>query len=262
MFYDGLFIFSKVFRQQIYRLCLLLHCGLYILASPSVYLQFNEIADFILRTFVKQSKSLFGQELLTYNVHSLSHLALECKSQGCLDSFSAFKYENYLYAINGCLQSHYRPLEQLANRYSEAKTHLTKPVKCMKIRLRFLPRGDGVLKDRPVEQYSLLKIGNTTLKIDKLADHCFVTKQGDYVLLTSVAKTKAGGEVMLEGRKFSDINSLYSYPMQSSSLGIVRARKLDLSKNVWCLRDFKQKCVVIADVDTFVIIPLIHELHL
>jgi len=65
MFYDGLFIFKKVFRQQIYRLYLLLHCGLYILASPSLYLQFNEVADFILRTFVKQSKSLFGQEFIT-----------------------------------------------------------------------------------------------------------------------------------------------------------------------------------------------------
>lgn len=81
----------------------------------------NEIADYILREFVKLSACSFGREFVVYNVHSLIHLAEECHNRGTLDSFSAFPYENFLGVIKSHLRSTHQPLQQLANKDAETQ---------------------------------------------------------------------------------------------------------------------------------------------
>jgi len=45
---------------------------------------------------------LYGSEFITYNVHNLIHLPYFVQKHGLLDSFSAFRYENYLKKLKKC----------------------------------------------------------------------------------------------------------------------------------------------------------------
>jgi len=54
------------------------------------------MATTLIRKFVYDYSILYENEFITYNVHSLIHLSRFVKHHGPLDSFSAFKFENYL----------------------------------------------------------------------------------------------------------------------------------------------------------------------
>ncbi|XP_029172836.1 uncharacterized protein LOC114941846 [Nylanderia fulva] len=117
--YDGIAAFASHPDINIYKHFLLLHCGIYILTSPILYKSFNEYANTLLRTFIQHSITLFGKLFVVYNVHSLCHLAQECIDHGCLDTFSAFRYENKLKMIKSNLKSGFKPIQQAAKRELE-----------------------------------------------------------------------------------------------------------------------------------------------
>lgn len=73
-----------------------LHCAIKILITPDLCLLNNETAHNLIAEFVEEFKILYCVKFFTYNVHSLIHLSFYVKLHGCLNNFSAFKYENYL----------------------------------------------------------------------------------------------------------------------------------------------------------------------
>lgn len=70
-----------------------------------------DYANELLRTFISYFAAIYGQKFVVYNVHSLCHLASECKIHGKLDDFSAFQFENKLQSIKASLRSGYKPLK-------------------------------------------------------------------------------------------------------------------------------------------------------
>lgn len=56
---------------------------------------------------------------MTYNVHSLIHLSYYVQIHGCLDNFSAFKFENYLGQLKKSIKHSRYPLQEAANRIIE-----------------------------------------------------------------------------------------------------------------------------------------------
>jgi len=52
-------------------------------------------------------------------VHGFIHLAQDAKRFGTLDTFSSFKYENYLQILKKLLRKHDQPLQQVVRRYIE-----------------------------------------------------------------------------------------------------------------------------------------------
>ena len=68
--------------------------------------------------FVKQYSKIYKANL-TYNIHSLIHLADDVKYYGALDSISAFPFETMLGKIKRTVRSSNMPLKQLVNRFKE-----------------------------------------------------------------------------------------------------------------------------------------------
>lgn len=60
-------------------------------------------------------------EQVSYNVHSLIHLADDVDKFGALDSFSAFKFENYLQKVKKMVKSSALPLPQIIRRVYEQR---------------------------------------------------------------------------------------------------------------------------------------------
>lgn len=55
----------------------------------------TKITSELIIEFVKKFAELYGKENVSYNVHSLIHLADDVKTFGHLDGYSAFKFANY-----------------------------------------------------------------------------------------------------------------------------------------------------------------------
>jgi hypothetical protein len=53
-----------------------------------------DYAEDLLKSFVEQISDLYGEEHVSYNVHSLKLLKDDCHVYGVLDNFSAFTFEN------------------------------------------------------------------------------------------------------------------------------------------------------------------------
>jgi len=56
---------------------------------------------------------------MIYNVHSLIRLSYYVQIHGCLDNFSAFKFENYLGQLKKSIKHSRYPLQEAANRIIE-----------------------------------------------------------------------------------------------------------------------------------------------
>ncbi|CAN7950281.1 unnamed protein product [Ixodes pacificus] len=102
-----------------YHHLLKLHVAITILAHPRLYLEKNQTAEELLLLFVQEAGSLYGRGIYVYNIHSLVHLAADARQHGCLDSFSAFPFENHLGQIKKLVHSSHRPLEQIIRRTAE-----------------------------------------------------------------------------------------------------------------------------------------------
>lgn len=73
-----------------------------------------EFAEHCLRHFGSEFSDLYGVHHLTYNLHSLIHLARDCiTQQQCLDKFSAFRYESYLGRLKRLVTGPNNPLAKL-----------------------------------------------------------------------------------------------------------------------------------------------------
>lgn len=87
-----------------------------ILTSPHLYLAWNNYAEQCLLKFVAEFGDIYGWHHLVFNVHSLVHLAADCRLHGPLDSFSSFPHESFLGKMKRLIRSKNRPLAQLIRR--------------------------------------------------------------------------------------------------------------------------------------------------
>ena len=259
LFYDSLVLLCNI-RPSLWKCFLLLHAGTYILASPTLVLQYADLANTFLRQFVKVAAHALGKHFVVYNVHSIIHVAEECRNHGHLDNFGAFKYENFLGTVRKILRSTYKPLQQLARRDKETKGHLAKPKSDLKDREIILSLPHSRDNNIVGEQYFSIELGGkagTVLKVAK-ADSCFKTKAGDIAILTNVIKSPEG-EIFLAGHKFSVVEDYYDYPCPSSLLGIHKVSSLEEEERRWKLSKYCCKCVLLPCSETaYVSIPLLH----
>lgn len=66
-------------------------------------------------------KLLFGDHLVSFNIHGLMHLSECVKQYGSLDSFSAYTFENYIQYMKKLIRNPNHILEQIFLRINERK---------------------------------------------------------------------------------------------------------------------------------------------
>lgn len=205
LLYNGVRIFRYRLHENTYKNFLLIHSASYILSSPE-FVKSNYwilIADNIYREFIRHSTDVFDKSYVVYNVHCLCHMAAECRENGTLLDFSAFKYESFMAVIKYHLRSTYKPLQQLVNRDFETKGQLAaesrrpnpKKVTLKKQLFR------NIVPEIPGNRYAQIYLkGNITLSTNK-ANCCFSTKNGNILILTEVIASP-NGDILLAGHKF------------------------------------------------------------
>lgn len=122
LLYTGMVVLKNVVSQDIYAHFLSLSIATSIMIDDDLLSNRNLLvyAKELLEWFVDQSSYLYGQEFVTYNVHSLTHLHEDLVNHSCnLQKMSAFPFENYLGMLKKYVRKAQNPLSQLAKRIDE-----------------------------------------------------------------------------------------------------------------------------------------------
>lgn len=117
--YTGPIVLKNILHPSPYKHFLSLHIAIRLLCNPTVpHVDYAE-QPIMLIHFATTFASLYGEEHMSHNVHSLIHLCDHVRNFGCLDEFSAFRFENFMRTLKGFLRKSERPLQQLSDKYSE-----------------------------------------------------------------------------------------------------------------------------------------------
>lgn len=202
-------VLKSILRKDFYNHFLALSVAVRILADSKLYLVMNDYARSLLRWFVSHYGELYGREYITYNVHNLVHLADESLRLGCLDQFSAFKFENCLQTIKKRVKNSQRPLHQIVNRITEENVLLIQ-TQCHK-------SYPIVHHSKSSTKIKLLEFDGFSISI-KDYENCCRLRDGSIVI---VKKIYSDCNVLyIKGTKYGDTSSLFSVPCDSEQFGI------------------------------------------
>lgn len=242
----------------------LLSCAIRLLCHPVQFKKNNRLAMELLEEFVRQMKDenfIYGEKYMTFNPHSLIHLAQECLDQdGPLDSFSAFEFENYMQFLKKVIKKHEKPLQQLHRRlteghYPQKKFRLPEGVKmslqeCMK-------------RESPYQcqqEYRKIVFHDFELSTKPPNNCCIV--EGNTIVLIDAIGTKMGKNYVF-GRKFLSTSDLDNFPSgkswSSKNVGIYVLGKLDTNVKSYAVEEILNKCVFLPHKGKCYAITLLHH---
>lgn len=109
-----------------------------------------------------------------------------------------------------------------------------------------------------VDIYSKLTMHGMILSTSQ-ADCCFRSTSDEVVVLSKIACSFHGTQIFLYGHKFKNICDFFTFPINSTDIGICKVSQLEETEKVWSLNQVLQKCILIFDVDnSYLCIPLVH----
>ncbi|KAE8738723.1 hypothetical protein FOCC_FOCC015789 [Frankliniella occidentalis] len=86
---------QKYLPQDYFQHWILLVLAVHTLLNEVISENEREVAAMLLSVFVEKAEKLYGKEIMTYNVHGLTHMALMVKRWGALWSHSTFLFEDF-----------------------------------------------------------------------------------------------------------------------------------------------------------------------
>lgn len=258
LLYIGPTAVKSVLSDDVFNHFLSLHISIRLLCSDDKFSE--EVLNFahlLLVHFVTSFAILYGEEHITHNVHGLIHLVDDVKAFGSLDTFSAFKFENFMQFLKKLIRKSEKPLQQLSRRYHELQVKQEKnPVsKGLKPVLRYQHHDGPLIEDCTEPQYKCISTPNFLYKVGNKADNCCGLKGGNIVVLENIAHKN--GKCYVIGREFLIKEELFTSPCTSSYLGIHIVHNLSELK-IWPADELFNKYYKIPHNNKFVAVPLLH----
>uniref|UniRef100_A0ABD2WU91 RNA-directed DNA polymerase n=1 Tax=Trichogramma kaykai TaxID=54128 RepID=A0ABD2WU91_9HYME len=223
LLYTGPIVLSeKILGKDKYLNFLALHIAITILASPK-YSQnesYLNYADQLLHYFVESFGKCYGTNFISYNVHNLLHLVADVRRFGCLDKFSAFKFENCIFLMKRMIRKYEKPLQQIACRFAEKEYCAFESSRTKKYDSRckvFLKKHSNgpLLRQGYSAQYKILHFNNFVIDVDDLRNNALIINGKFIQALNFVEKD---GKNYVIGKELIPEDDIYSSPCKSSQL--------------------------------------------
>jgi hypothetical protein len=250
-------------QTQLWKMYMCFFVSIFSMCHPVMCKTGYEATKNLLKTFIAQSHYVFGEEFVTYNVHSLLHLADDCRQRGPCDEFSCFPFENFLRFIKKTVKSSVLPLNQAVKRIMESGVCLNQqpiifdlnPVTLVQEQTTgFMPEdlhlAPGWKFFKGIQFSKFLLSGN-----DK--DCFFMAKDNNIYRLNNVLTTTSS--TFLVCNKYSMKEDHFTYPMPSSQLGIFAVSSLHKKLLIKFPEDILCKmCFVPLTKTRFYASPILH----
>ncbi|VEN57040.1 unnamed protein product [Callosobruchus maculatus] len=259
LLYTGPYILANLLSKTQYIHFLTLHVAIRILCSKDLLHNYLNSASDLLNYFVCHFGDIYGHEYVSHNVHNLIHLPNDCRRHGCLDNFSSFKYENFLYKMKKMVKCSRYPLQQIVNRFEEIELLKTKHENRGPKLESALQLGKSDDKDC----YKRLVLKNLILTTSE-RDNCVILTDSTVVVVDCIYKDKQD-MIKIQGRKCIIVGPLYEKPCNSLeifNMCVVQEMPhvMPHAQKTFLISDIKHKCMKLPKGDNlFIVIPLLHN---
>ncbi len=205
-----------VLHQDMYDNYMLLHVSIKILTNSHNSRTYASYAEILLKKFTKDCVLFYGRKFISYNIHNLIHLPSDVEEIGCLDSYSAFPFENKLQSIKNLIRTSANPLSQVIRRVKEIEeiaTDVYAPVLSKEVVCSHLHSNGPILPDFIGVQFKNMKFQNWEIGI-KRPNHCVFLKDGSVALIKNILKGM-NGKVSILVKKYLIYDCLFVSPISS-----------------------------------------------
>ena len=219
-------IYKKFLSKTRFHHIMLLHVAIRLLLEIDSCKEDSVYADKLLRLFIKASSKLFGPQFVSFNIHSLCHLAEGVRKHGSLEETSAFPFENQIQIIKNSVHQGGKDLEQAVRRSDEKDAITLLKLKCRKTNVEknavFLvgnhtngPTSLPVVGN--AKQYNKLIFGNSVVS-NCLHDSCVIIQDKilQYFLIENFVDI--AGVPYVIGKRYLTVESMFEYPLSSTHL--------------------------------------------
>lgn len=218
---------KDILNETYYTHFLLLACAIRILSHPEDCHVNNSCASELIMEFVNKFSELYGTENVSYNVHSLLHLAEDVKAFGHLDAYSAFKFENFMQTIKKMVTKASSPIQQIQNRLKEKE----------------------LFQDTKAElMYNkVINISSTYPN-----NYCIINKK--------IFNVTQFNNDIVKGQFVSNLKNFFEYPVPSSNFSIFSCKEDTLYEHLdtFNISEIQNKVVKLKLKEIIVYIPLQH----
>lgn len=255
--YTGPVILYKRLPKALYKNFMLLSVAISIYLHPINCYTHRQYAHERMVLFVNHYAQLYGNDMITYNVHGLVHLSEEVERYGPLDNISCFPFENYLGQLKRLVRKPESPLEQVIRRVLEVQsaTSICTPSKCTKLFQQQHQAGPVPGEMVVSQQYKVLNLPNFTLKISD-GDNC-TQIANDIVVARNFFHCKGENYILFE--KFCSMKPFFADPLDSTVLGIFKVKHLSGELTAAPISNILKKLVLMPQKHSYVAIPLLHQ---
>lgn len=239
----------NILDEVIYNHFLKLHCAIRIMCSKKLCVPFINFANDLIKSFIDEFNEIYDEHQYSFNVHSLSHLSEDVfYFQAPLDSFSSFKFENFLQSFKRLVRSGNHPLEQINNRYFEKFFNNDYT---LKKETTFSKMRDG--------SFNHIFINNFKFSIKSPNNYCFSYKDNTFIKILTIKKSLISEEYIIHGQKLLDLRPIYSSPIDSRILGMFKCDHVNLNSiDIFELDEHIVKAMYLNINDLNYFITLIH----
>jgi len=260
LLYSSIVVLRKHLSKEAYEHFLLFYVAVYSLSSPILYQTYSTYASKLLHGFVVQFGLYFGNDMLVYNVHNLIHLADDVQAYGPLDEFSAFSFESFLGKLKTLLRKPNHSLSQIIRRLTERKNVL-QPWTTSESDILCVPRhkhNNGPLptSHSSYTQYKCVNYKKHRFSME-IPDNC-VKISGKVSLINNIISN--GKKVLVIFEVYKKVESFFTYPLNSTSLGIFEISHPSGYLNMCDVQDIQEKYVRFPYKDNFVVISMLDKL--
>jgi hypothetical protein len=264
LLYLGPVLFNSAVKRKYpdhYREFMLLHCASVIFCGEkSSSPEFVSYAQKLYDIFVKEFPNLHSKYSVSANVHALLHVEQDVRKYGSFDKFSAFKFENEFRHMKAVLKKNGSFIQQFVKRKHEFSSLnvISKSQAAPKIAGARAYNGVHLRSELKGPCYKTLQFRTFSITTNR-PNNCILLKSGEYMLVDQISHVAAGSKLAVCGRLLQGIDDLYTLPMRSSQLNIIKASRKSKTRHIARAATIKSKCMLMPlKRGKFAVFPLLH----
>lgn len=230
----GCIVFLKdLVDEYIYEHWLLLHTAVRLLSSESLSSDNIDKAETLLKRFVEQYPLIYGIDTMTYILHVLIHIPYFSRLYGPLDSFSAYKFENFIQKLKSYVQKGGHTLQQICNRIEEEEAFCD-------------------------ESKTVSSFNSTEIKCNEKDSFVALKNNNEIISVQVIDIYEQDGEKHYAVHRCLSRSNFYTSPIESSELGEIKYDGLSSGIEHYKSTTFLYKYCRIKFEESFVLIPILH----
>jgi hypothetical protein len=233
LLYTGPIVLRSVVTKELYEhfLTLVVAISFLLSSNDDTRRHYIDYSSDLLKYFVRQAEHIYGNTFVSYNIHSLIHLADDAKFfETSLNEISAFKFENHLHQLKKCVRNSKNPIAQIAKRSFEFESSVK--TNFFKLRFPFISTREK--------------------------DSCFFTKTGKIAFI----KEKRKQTLVCDLCSMNDTESYFVSPCDSKLLNICLLKNnTKFKRQLLEKRDLERKVVCLPVERGFVLLPMLHAIE-